>query len=62
MLLLSPETNRNLSLAKDPNSSLNLCISRKIILSSPSNAFFGLELLNLRLSTTCVESIDLTAC
>ena len=60
-LLLSPETSRSLLIANDPNSCLNLHISRKIILPSLSDTFFGQPLLNLCLSATCVESTDLTA-
>ena len=58
----SPETNRSLLIANDPNYSHNLRISCEIILSLLSDTFFSLPLLNLLLSTTCVESIDLTAC
>ena len=61
-LLPSPETNRSLLIGNDPNSSLNLHISRKIILSYLSDAFFDLALSHLRLSTTCIESVDFTAC
>ena len=61
-LLPSPETNRRLQIANDSDSSLNLHISCKIILSTLSDTFFGLPLLNLRLSKTCTESIYLTAC
>ena len=60
-LLPIPETNHSLLIANDLNSSLNLRVSCKTILSSISNTFFGLPLLHLRLSTTSVESIDLTA-
>ena len=60
-LLPSPEISRSLLIAKDPNASLNLRISCRIILSSRSDTVFGVPLLNLCLSTTCVESIDLTA-
>ena len=61
-LLPSPKTNRRLLIPDDPRSSFNLRISRKRILSSLRDTFFCLPLLNLRLSKTCVESIDLTAC
>ena len=61
-LLSSPETSHNPLIAIDLNCSLNLCISHKIIIFSLKDTFFGLSLLNLRLSTTCVKSIDLTAC
>ena len=71
-LLPIPETNRSLLIANGSDSSLcvlcvffplcNLCISRKIILSSFRDTFFGLTLLNLLFSTTFVESIVLAAC